>query len=113
MLTATTRLHDAKTVKEAIVCILSDRFPLTISEMRAVMRQTLTLHVSYQAIHKEVLRLLDSHVLARDGKMLLLNPVWLEEQRRFFVRTHSLYVVGKVGAIRPFPRPRFVREETV
>jgi|GEM_PF-6972146 len=90
-------LLDVKSVREAIIGILSQDFPLSVSQLRQHMVRNLTFSVSYQAIHKEVCKLLDMRVLARDGRALFLNPDWILRQKTFFHTTHENYEQERQG----------------
>ena len=95
MKTRITPLLDVRNVREAIIHVLSSEFPLTVTQLRIALTRSFALSVSYQAIHKEVCKLLLMNIVVRDERNLYLNPEWINRQKAFFFFAYEKYLGQK------------------
>lgn len=89
------RRNGRVSLKESVIQILSEEFPLTIKQLIARHYRLANVKVSYQAVHKETQNLVDAGVLIREGKEYLLNVKWLKESSEFFSETEKTYARTK------------------
>lgn len=79
-------------VREAIIAILAEDFPLTVAQLKRTIYRRYGLRVSYQAIHKEACRLIDQQILQREERLLQLCADWIACQQEFFRGAYRKYL---------------------
>ncbi len=75
-----------QTVRRDIIEILGREFPLSIKEIKQRLERG-----SYQAVHKEVLKLVDEEVVDREGHNYLLNGKWVQNCSKKFKEIERTY----------------------
>jgi predicted transcriptional regulator len=75
-------LGKPKTVKDAIILILSKEWPLRAKEIYPRVKKH-KLNVSYQAVHKELQWLLKNGILQKEHKSYSLNKIWIGKLKKF------------------------------
>lgn len=88
--------------RDAIVTVLAEEFPLTATQLRMRIKRRFSLSLSYQAVHKEAMKLIGKDILSRDGKAFLLNPKWVLARSQFFSFASKRY--GKKTALDDFAK---------
>lgn len=79
------------TVKDIIIEILSEEFPLTIKRIYNIVGRRYRKRVSYQAVYKAVHRLLDERVLSKRAKGYSLSNDYIERMKYFTDRLKVNY----------------------
>ncbi len=77
--------------KDAIISLLSRRFPLSVKEVSHALGHELGISVSYQAVHKAVLELFEQNVLEKAGLKYRLAPDWISRIKNFADQVEKLY----------------------
>jgi hypothetical protein len=75
--TALPLLEKPKTVKDKVFVILSGRFPLSLIELTNEVKRQYNVSVSFQAVRKAVLQLIDEGVLIKEKKKFSLDKEWI------------------------------------
>jgi len=78
-----------KSVKDAIISILSKEWPLTAKKIYNIVRKTHGLSVSYQAVHKVLAEMVRDSTLAKDGKEYSISPEWIERNKEFYLKLEA------------------------
>ena len=76
-------------VKDVIVLILSDKWPLSAKEIHLNVSRTYGMNVSYQAVHKSLLELEEENVLDKYSKNYSLSKNWIFNKKEFFENLNS------------------------
>jgi len=77
-------LGKPKSVKDAVISVLSHEWPLTAKKIYNIIRKTHSLSVSYQAVHKVLAEMVRDGTLAKDGKEYSISPEWIERNKKFY-----------------------------
>jgi DNA-binding Lrp family transcriptional regulator len=83
--------NERPSVKNNIVAILADEFPLSINEIRSRLRISFKHSVSYQAVHKELVKLLEEGVVHKEDAGYLLNISWIIDKSNLYRRMEINY----------------------
>ena len=78
-------------MREAIVTTLSEDFPLSTNQLKKELSIRHGLHVTYQAVHKEIAKLEELNSVLKEGKSFSLNVDWIRTKREFFQRAELNY----------------------
>jgi cellulose synthase/poly-beta-1,6-N-acetylglucosamine synthase-like glycosyltransferase len=87
-------LGKPRTVKDAIISVLSQDWPLTAKKI-FVKVKNMNLDISYQAVHKTIQELLESEILVKQGKEYELNLEWLNKIENFGSNVSTKYETGQ------------------
>jgi len=68
-----------RSVREAIISILSREFPLSIRKIYSKVKKEYNLDVTYQAIFKTIKEMLDDNILEKLDKEYRLNINWIKQ----------------------------------
>jgi hypothetical protein len=79
------------TVREALLNILADEFPLSTNQLRSKIRRSFGLSVTYQAVHKELIKLEKYEVVEKQADNYLLSLDWIKNNALFFSQTELNY----------------------
>ena len=79
-----------KTVKEAIISILSMEWPLSAKKLYLRVRKA-GLEVTYQAVHKTLKELLSGEIVEWEDKKYKLSLRWIESNASKYLETLSSY----------------------
>lgn len=82
---------EPKTVKDRIITILTNKFPLSINELKEELKNEFNSMVSYQAIHKVILELLVSEIISQEKKKYLLCNEWVKNMYYISEQTYINY----------------------
>jgi len=82
---------NAKTVKEKIIQILSNEFPLSARKIYNKIKNENS--VSYQAVHKALKELVDENIVEKSGREYLLNVEWIRNLKIFVYRLNKFYEI--------------------
>lgn len=88
----------ATSTKDAIVTILSERWPLTPHEIYEYIARQFNLDVSYQAIHKKVRELAEEGILTSSSRGYCLSRGWISRVKDFANRMDLAYA-GKEDSV--------------
>jgi len=91
LLTSPGRLNSEGKVKDAIVSILSNEWPLTLKEIYFSVVRRHCLRVSHQAVHKALKQLVESKVVAKKERRYRLNIEWIKGIKRFGENLEEAY----------------------
>tara|TARA_Y100000310_G_scaffold59310_1_gene54662 strand:+ start:4449 stop:5300 length:852 start_codon:yes stop_codon:yes gene_type:complete len=83
--------------KNAIISVLTDKWPLSAREIYTETEKRFDLNISYQAIHKTIKQLEDDRILANDKNQYKLNSDWIEKAREFSEQLSDSYKTGANG----------------
>jgi len=78
-------------VKNAIIQILAEEWPLTVKEIFKRSKQDFGKDISYQAVHKTVQELVSKRLLVAKNKAYSINTFWLQEMETFANLTLDKY----------------------
>ena len=78
-------------VKDVVVSILTEKWPLSAKEIFNSAIKTYGLTVSYQAIHKGLTELEEENIVKKVGKEYSLSKSWIFNQREFFESINKKY----------------------
>lgn len=70
--------------KDAVISILSERWPLTAREICNSLERERGMDVSYQAVHKTLAQLEESNIVCKTGNNFELNREWIAQSHEFF-----------------------------
>ncbi|MBI2530142.1 MAG: hypothetical protein HYW05_03285 [Candidatus Diapherotrites archaeon] len=85
-----------KSTKDVIISILSQEWPLSAKKIYNKVIREHGLNVSYQAVHKLLLQLLDDKVLEKQENEYSLNKDWIKRVKHS-AATLDLHYSGKIG----------------
>ena len=88
-------LGKEKNVKDCIISILSNKWPLSGKKIYNIIRKQYELSVTYQAVHKALKQLAEDDVLLKTGREYKLNDEWIEHIREFGGKTKDVYSIAK------------------
>ena len=103
-------------VRDKVFTVLTLKFPLSLIEILNEVKKQYNVSVSFQAVRKAVLELVDAKVLVKDGKKFAINTQWILNltkyagmlQRQYFTspesKTKTKVEVGPNVAVYTFPR---------
>ncbi len=80
-----------KSVKFAIVEILSMEWPLSLKALHYLLSKKYALNVSYQAVHKAIKQLTENQIVEKDNRYYLLNMAWISKVKDFGKETELAY----------------------
>ena len=80
-----------KGVKDCIISILSNEWPLTGKKIYNIIRKQYELPVTYQAVHKTLKKLIEDEVLVKTGKDYKLNEEWIQQLKEFGSKLETSY----------------------
>lgn len=83
-------LGKPKTVKDAVISILSTEWPLTTRKIYSKVKN-MDLDVSYQAIYKALNEFVTESIVKKTGSEYQLNEDWIEKIKEFGNELESLY----------------------
>lgn len=72
-----------KTVRDCIISILSEEFPLSTKEVYARVQRQIQKEVTYQATHKVLKELTEQHVLVKTRTKYQLDDNWIQKLKHF------------------------------
>jgi len=87
------------TVREQIIFILSSEFPLTVKEIKQKIKRAANSSVSYQAIHKELIKLEKQGIVKKENKKFALDLKWIKEVDLFSNLLISNYTTQRKHSI--------------
>ena len=82
-------LGKPKSVKDAVISVLSKEWPLTAKKIYNIIRKTHGLSVSYQAVHKVLAEMVRDGTLAKDGKEYSISPEWIDRNKEFYLKLEA------------------------
>ncbi len=80
-----------KNVKDIVFSILAEGTPQTITQLQREMRRLYQKSVSFQAVMKATLALVEKKVLQREGMQYSLAREWIFESRNFLDRLYRIH----------------------
>ncbi len=83
-----------KKIRELIISILADNWPLTIKKMHNKIKKEYSLSVSYQAIHKAINELKEKGIVEKTKKEYKLSIEWIKKLKEFSERLERNYKKG-------------------
>ena len=78
-------------VKDAIVNVLRNEWPLSLKEIYFAVVKHYSLAVSHQAVHKALKKLVENKVLVRQERKYCLNIEWIREVKQFGTSLEKVY----------------------
>ncbi len=97
-----------KTVKDTVIGVLSREWPLTARKIYNKVRKTYGLDVTYQAVHKALIEMLEENVLMREGRDYSISIEWVRNNKQFYERLEA----KREGSGHPTPEDIFNEEVT-
>ena len=82
---------DNKSVKDLIIIILADHWPLTLKEIHNHLKKNYSINVSYQAVHKTINELKNKNILDKNRKEYQLNIGWIKSIAEFGEKLEGAY----------------------
>ena len=89
-------ISKSKSTKDIIIAILSSEWPLSEKKIYNKAIREHSLNISYQAVHKLLLQLLDDKVLEKQGKEYSLSKDWIKTVKHS-AATLDLHYSSKIG----------------
>ncbi len=77
--------------KDAVISILSARWPLSLKQMHQIAKTEYAVSATYQAIHKMVSLLVEEGVVSKGEQGYSLNPDWIQRVKSFSERLNKNY----------------------
>lgn len=96
------QLGEHKRVKDLIISVLAIQHPLSSKKIYNDIKKRFGYSVTYQAVHKTILLLLEKSILVREGMEYSINMQWIDEISNFVDRlkesyeTHKKYPFGVI-----------------
>jgi hypothetical protein len=81
--------------KDAIISILSNRWPLSLKQIHQIAKAEYAISATYQAVHKMANQLMDEMVVVRVGAWYSLNPAWINRIKLFTEQLDQSYSKDK------------------
>lgn len=81
--------------KNLVFSILSHEYPLRIVELSNLIRKRYGKSVTFQAVRKAVLELVQDKVLVQEEKQFLINKAWVKESKEHLDRLYQLLTQTK------------------
>ena len=78
-------------VKDAIVNVLRNEWPLSLKEIYFAVIKNYSLNVSHQAVHKALKKLVENKVLVKQERRYCLNIAWIREIKQFGTSLEQAY----------------------
>jgi len=85
----------AENVKDRIIMILSDEYPLTIMQLFRKIKRNYNLSITYQAVRKAIDTLIRKKIIIKKDKTYRINKEWILETKTFFDSLLLRYEQGK------------------
>ena len=85
------QLQEHKRVKDLIISVLAMQHPLSSKRIYNDIKKRFGYSVTYQAVHKTILLLLEKGVLVREGMEYSINMQWIDEISNFVERMKESY----------------------
>ncbi len=80
-----------KTTKDAVISILTQKWPLTSKEVFNSLKKEHSFNGTYQATHKTANQLLDERILEKNGKNYHLSQNWINNLKNFSINLEENY----------------------
>jgi len=90
-------LSSSNSVRDLIVRVLCDEWPLTARQVHERIKRSYALGCSYQAVFKQVKELVEKGILDFDGKLYQVNIEWVEKVCHFAVNLKEHYAKNPEG----------------
>jgi len=87
--------ESAESVKDRVITILSEEYPLTTMQLYLKIKRNYNLSVTYQAVRKAIESLMDKKILEREEKSYKINKQWIFETKSFFDSLLLKYEEGR------------------
>ena len=87
--------ESAESVKDRVITILSEEYPLTTMQLYLKIKRNYNLSVTYQAVRKAIESLMDKKILKREEKSYKINKQWIFETKSFFDSLLLKYEEGR------------------
>ncbi len=88
---------DPKTVKEAVISLLSNEWPLSAKQILAKGKNGFGFNVSTQAIYKTLKQLESQGIVKKNAQEYSLNIEWLEKTKQVSAKIHDMYSQTKLN----------------
>lgn len=85
-------------VKNLIFVILAKEYPLKIIELTNFIRKRYGKSVTFQAVRKALLQLVENSIVERKGKEFLLNKEWIKESKKTIDKLYLEIYEGEKGS---------------
>jgi len=82
-------LGKPKTVKDAVIFVLSTEWPLTARKIYNKVRKSYGMSVTYQAVHKVLKQMAEEGIVTKSGKEYTISIDWLKLNRKFFEKVEQ------------------------
>ena len=77
------------TSKDVVISLLAYEQPLTAKKIHETAKRKYSLDISYQAIHKTLIELLEKGIIEKKEKEYILNEKWINSLKKFTEQTLS------------------------
>ncbi|MFC2143341.1 HAD family hydrolase [Candidatus Aenigmatarchaeota archaeon] len=81
-------------VKNLVIRILSNKWPLTAKKIYNIIKNRYNYNVSYQAVHKAIKQLVGDGILSKNNKEVSINLEWIENLKTFSENVRKHYLKG-------------------
>lgn len=89
------QLEKEKKAKDLIISVLAMNYPLSSKKIYNEIKRGFGYSVTYQAVHKSILQLLEQGVLIKEDKEYSINMQWIDELSNFVERMKQNYEAHK------------------
>jgi len=84
----------AKSVKDKIILVLGDKWPLKAKEMLSYLKHNLNANVTYQAVYKSLNELIEEKIVEKTEQGFILNKEWVVSLRDYTTYVDQSYKIG-------------------
>lgn len=85
------QLDNQKKAKDLVISILAMRHPLSSKKIYNEIKKAFGYSITYQAVHKTILQLLQQGVLVKEDMEYYINMQWIDELSKFTERIKGSY----------------------
>ncbi len=71
------------TVRDDILSILSEEFPLSANEIASRVKRQMGKNITYQAVHKTIQQMVERKILAKEGRSYRIAPEWVQHTKEY------------------------------
>ncbi len=86
---------DTNSSKDTIIYVLSNDWPLTVTQINNRISDLYGLNISYQAVHKTLLQLELDNIVLRKGKKFELKKSWIKNLKNFATTLENRYILNE------------------
>jgi Fe2+ or Zn2+ uptake regulation protein len=79
------------TVRDDILSLLSEEYPLTAKEIYSRVRRQMGKNVTYQAVHKTIKQMVEKKIVLKVGKGYQIAPEWVQHAKEYIQLLEKMF----------------------